>query len=117
MNWKNTKHPKLAGYTLDTTMVNNELREIVFVGPDGPVLRVAIYTYNMNASIPEPPKTVEKFAVTGTALDVPIKKTFDHKHEAEAYKDAVTRSTTFGLPEPDVKVEAVQVPEDESIPF
>ena len=115
MEWtavKSAKQINLLGVEVEIDRSENAFRTITFTDPSGNKLRVAHNSYSMTVEVPSPPKTTEKFAVTGEVLGVPISETFDDSYQANSRKQELKSGTREEI---NVRVEPIQV--EEEIPF
>ena len=78
-----------SGIAVDALEVDNGLRTLTFTSLTGKVInlqKAGQYSESLSILVPEPPKIVQKWFVRGTAFDLPIVRSFEYQHEAEALK-------------------------------
>lgn len=114
MNWtkvKNGKQVVLDGITIEIDRSDTSVMSITLKDAAGHVVRARYESYNMYIEVPAAPKTVEKVALNGTVLGLPVKEVFDSEYQANDRKEELTGhldEKKFAL-----EVEKVQIPDDD----
>ena len=93
MNWQKVKWNKqiiLEGITADVDHSDTTLVAVTLTDAKGNKLRIRYESYVMHAEVPAAPKTVEKIALNGTVLGLPVAEIFDDKYKAEDRKEELT---------------------------
>jgi hypothetical protein len=79
---------QLAGITVDLERRDNSITAIVLRDGKGGLLKVCrgeSYSSDVKLYVPEPPKVEDRWRVSGDFDGAPIRKVFEHEHEADDF--------------------------------
>lgn len=109
---KSAKDVALAGIAIAIEQVDSSIQSVTFTDVDGRLVRLSLRSYSLQVEIPEPPKMVKRWHVSGTVLGLPLSLYFKDERGANSAIAKYQIATADPHATVALSAEQVEVPEE-----